>query len=92
MHCLVEGYETKQDIGISRGGRNTKIHAIVNESVCVVSFLLTPGNIHDSKPSIELALQIDLKDVILRHRRVFVFKVRQNPQKFLIQEGKRVFS
>ncbi|MBO6305750.1 MAG: transposase, partial [Selenomonadaceae bacterium] len=104
----------------------------------VVSFLLTPGNIHDSKPSIELALQIDLKDVImladkayntqlfrnvllkfvmslptrpnsffayccvvcrqsypniiLCHRRVFVFKVRQNTQKFLIQEGKRVFS
>jgi len=60
-----KGYETNQDIGISRGGRNTKIHAIVNESVCVVSLLLTPGNIHDSKPSIELALQIDLKDVIM---------------------------
>lgn len=39
--------ETNQDIGLSRGGRNTKIYAVVDALENPVKLYFTPGNIHD---------------------------------------------
>jgi len=39
--------EQKQAIGRSRGGRNTKIHAIADAKGRLLSFLLTGGDAHD---------------------------------------------
>jgi transposase len=41
--------EQKQAIGISRGGRSTKIHAIVDSKGRPLNFTLTGGQVHDSQ-------------------------------------------
>ena len=43
-----------QAIGVSRGGKTTKIHAIVTENFQLIGLLLTGGQIHDSECAIEL--------------------------------------
>ena len=46
--------DQKQHIGISRGGPNTKIHALVNDDLEMVAFEITGGQVHDSKMAIPL--------------------------------------
>src|SRR4029453_17553878 len=41
--------EKNQEIGISRGGRTTKIHAIVDSKGGPLNFIVTGGQIHDSQ-------------------------------------------
>ena len=48
-------------VGVSKGGRNTKIHAIVDGLGNPVSFLLSAGNDHDSKHAIPLLCQVEIK-------------------------------
>ena len=48
-------------VGISKGGRNTKIHAIVDGLGNPVSFLLSAGNDHDSKHAIPLLSQVNIE-------------------------------
>jgi transposase len=43
--------ELKQAIGRSRGGRNTKIHAIADAKGRLLSILLTGGQAHDCPPA-----------------------------------------
>ena len=44
----------KQDIGVSRGGKNTKIHAVVEGLGNPLRLLFTSGEVHDSKAGIPL--------------------------------------
>jgi transposase len=46
-----KGGEQKQAIGRSRGGRNTKIHAIADAKGRLLSILLTGGEAHDCPPA-----------------------------------------
>ncbi len=46
-----KGGEQKQAIGRSRGGRNTKIHAIADAKGRLLSILLTSGEAHDCPPA-----------------------------------------
>ena len=56
------GKKTKNKaVGISKGGRNTKIHVIVDGLGNPISFLLSAGNEHDSKHAIPLLRQVDVK-------------------------------
>ena len=48
-------------VGVSKGGRNTKIHAIVDGLGNPVSFLLSGGNDHDAKHAIPLLGQIEIQ-------------------------------
>jgi transposase len=41
--------EQNQAIGISRGGRSTKIHAIVDSKGRPLNFMVTGGQVHDSQ-------------------------------------------
>jgi transposase len=43
--------EQKQAIGRSRGGRNTKIHALADAKGRLLSILLTGGEVHDCPPA-----------------------------------------
>lgn len=52
-------------VGVSKGGRNTKIHAIVDGLGNPVTFLLGGGNDHDSKHAVPLLGQIEIKGSIL---------------------------
>jgi Transposase and inactivated derivatives len=47
-------------VGHSKGGLNTKIHAIVDGLGNPVDFLLSPGNDHDSSHAIELLSRVDI--------------------------------
>jgi len=46
-------------IGRSKGGLNTKIHAVVDGLGNPLAFLLSPGNDHDSKHAVPLLDKID---------------------------------
>ena len=50
-----------QAIGVSRGGKNTKIHALVTENFQLIGLLLTGGHIHDSQCAIELLSKVNLE-------------------------------
>ena len=50
-----------QAIGSSRGGKNTKVHVLINERMQVLNVMLTGGQIHDSEPAIDLLKGIKLK-------------------------------
>ena len=52
--------EVNQDIGLSRGGRNTKIHAIVDGLGNPVKRYLTPGNVNDCAAAIETLSGVSL--------------------------------
>ena len=55
MKVLTVGKKTENKaIGRTRGGLNTKIHAIVDGLGNPVAFLLSPGHEHDSTHAIEL--------------------------------------
>ena len=50
-----------QAIGVSRGGKNTKLHALVTENFQLIGLLLSGGHIHDSQCAIELLSQVNLE-------------------------------
>ena len=43
-----------QAIGSSRGGKNTKIHVLLNENMQVINVVLTGGQVNDSDKALEL--------------------------------------
>ena len=51
----------EQAIGSSRGGKNTKVHVLINERMQLLNVILTGGQIHDSEPAIALLKGIKLK-------------------------------
>jgi transposase len=52
--------DSKQHIGTSRGGPNTKIHALVNDDLEMVAFDITGGQVHDSQMAIPLLDSINI--------------------------------
>lgn len=50
----------EQTIGVSRGGYNTKIHALVSEYFQLIGVVLTGGQIHDSECAITLLSTVNL--------------------------------
>jgi transposase len=56
----------KQCIGVSRGGKNTKIHALVDGLGNPIKLIFTGGEVHDSKEAIHLLEGFDIsKSAIL---------------------------
>lgn len=51
-----------QDIGISCGGKTTKIHALVNENFQLLKILLSGGQIHDSEFALKLLEDLNIED------------------------------
>ncbi|MBR0287490.1 MAG: transposase [Selenomonadaceae bacterium] len=63
MHQHASGALKKygnQAIGVSRGGKTTKIHALVTENFQLLGLLLTGGNIHDSECATSLLSKVNL--------------------------------
>ena len=48
-------------VGVSKGGRNTNIHALVDGLGNPLAFLLSPGNDHDSKHAVSLLGQVNIE-------------------------------
>ena len=53
--------ENNQFIGTSRGGKTTKIHAVVDGLGNPVHFLLTGGQVHDASAAIELLSELEIE-------------------------------
>ena len=63
VHQHVAGAPKKygnQAIVTSRGGKNTKIHALITENFQLIGLLLTGGQIHDSECAVELLSKVNL--------------------------------
>ena len=61
MKVQMAGKKTENKaVGRTRGGLNTKLHAIVDGLGNPVEFLLSPGNDHDSTHAIELLKKVDI--------------------------------
>jgi transposase len=60
--------EFEEAIGRSRGGRTSKIHALVDDRGRPVAFALTPGNVAD------VIMAIPLLDAVAKPKRVLVDK------------------
>lgn len=52
--------ENRQYISRSRGGKTTKIHALVNGSGQIIDFFLTGGQTYDSKAAVRLLSGVDI--------------------------------
>jgi len=50
----------EQAIGSSRGGKNTKVHVLINERMQLLNVVLTGGQIHDSEPALALLSGVEL--------------------------------
>jgi len=64
VHQSVNGNKKRaidKAVGRSRGGLNTKIHAIVDGLGNPVEFFLSPGNDHDATHAIELLDRVELR-------------------------------
>ena len=53
-------WSKNQAIGSSRGGKNTKIHVLLNEKMQVVNVILSGGNINDSDKALDLLASVDI--------------------------------
>jgi len=56
----VQKEQENQCIGVSRGGRNTKIHAAVDALGNPITVILTAGQVHDSRMAEQLVRNFDL--------------------------------
>ena len=72
-----------QAIGASRGGKNTKIHVLLNERMQLLNVVLTGGHIHHSQPVFELFEGIKLSGkAVLADRAYSCDKLTDAGQKF----------
>ena len=75
-----ERFEQNQCIGITRGGRNTKIHAVVDALGYPIHIQLSSGNIHDSVIAEDVLSNIDLKPnetIVLADKAYGTFDLRE---------------
>ena len=61
MTACEEKTQVNQCIGVSRGGRSTKIHAVVDALGNPIEVMLTAGNVHDVTVAEKLLSRIRLK-------------------------------
>ena len=61
-----ERFEKNQCIGITRGGRNTKIHAVVDALGNPIHVQLSSGDIHDENIAEDVLDHVDLNDTIVQ--------------------------
>ena len=56
--CKVHPNAAGAFIAVGRGGKNTKIHALVNENFQLINVILTGGDVHGSECAISLLLAV----------------------------------
>jgi transposase len=56
-----ENAETNQDIGLSRDGRNTKIHAVVDAMRWAIRLRYTPGNVNDCSVAVDVLSNVEFE-------------------------------
>lgn len=62
VHQSANGGEPAENkaVGVSKGGRNTKVHALVERRGLPLAFQLSPGNEHDCTHAIPLLKEIEI--------------------------------
>ncbi len=67
-----------QAIGVSRGGRNTKVHAITDGQGRPLAFLLTPGQAADCKAGERLLASLPVPCIVHADRAYDSNRIRDN--------------
>ncbi len=75
---MVEKKLGNKAVGVSRGGRNTKIHTLVDGLGNPLAFLLSPGNEHDSTHAVPLLSQINIEGSNILGDKAYGAKVIRN--------------
>lgn len=80
VHQSANGGEKKENkaVGVSRGGRNTKIHTLVDGLGNPLVFLLSPGNEHDATHAVPLLSQINIEGSNILGDKAYGAKVIRN--------------
>ena len=60
-----------QAIGISRGGKNSKVYALVTENFQLIGLLLSRGQVHDSECDVELLSKVEIEGKIVLGDKAF---------------------
>lgn len=77
QHATGARTEDKQAIGKSRGGNTTKIHMAVDSCGLPIDFIVTGGEVHDSKAAIELLEQLPDAEHVIADRGYDSEKIRE---------------
>ena len=73
-------------IGASRGGKNTKVHVLINERMQLLNMILTGGQVHDSEAAVAL-----LKGIKLKGKKILADKAYSSEQiRFFIAEHEAI--
>ena len=73
-------------IGSSRGGKNTKVHVLINERMQLLNMILTGGQVHDSEAAVAL-----LKGIKLKGKKILADKAYSSEQiRFFIAEHEAI--
>ena len=75
----------EQAIGESVGGNTTKIHALCDSNGNMIDFILTGGNVHDSKPTPELIKNLEEADYFIADKAYHSKTIRDDLKKKGIQ-------
>ena len=72
------GSETNQEIGVSRGGKTTKIHAIVDGLGNPLYLQLSAGNVHDAKIATDVLDHVEIvESIVLGDKAYGTKKIRE---------------
>ncbi len=71
IDLTAEEMKKKQHIGLSRGGKNTKIHALVDGLGYPIRLIFTGGEVHDSKQGVPLLEGYELGNTAVLGDRAF---------------------
>lgn len=77
QHATGARSEDKEAIGKSRGGNTTKIHMAVDSCGLPIDFIVTGGEVHDSKAAIELLKQLPDAEHVIADRGYDSEKIRE---------------
>ena len=77
QHATGARSEDKEAIGKSRGGNTTKIHMAVDSCGLAIDFIVTGGEVHDSKAAIELLKQLPDAEHVIADRGYDSEKIRE---------------
>ena len=82
--------QVNQCIGVSRGGRSTKIHAVVDALGNPIEIMLTAGNVHDVTVAEKLLGRICLKGSTVLADKAYFLLLASPPHSHVLPTAHRV--
>ena len=81
QHSAGAASEFNQGIGLSRGGNTTKVHLAVDSYGLPIGFIVTSGDVHDSKVANELIDKLPQSEFVIADKGYDSEPIRENVRK-----------